>query len=136
MISKTGEYALRAVLHLAQRGGAQPQRASDIARDLGVPANYLSKILHALARAGTLVSERGPGGGFRLAKPASDLALAEVLEPFDPMARERTCLLGRPECSDQSACVVHERWKRVSEPVARFFRETTIADLLGGTVLD
>ncbi len=136
MISKTGEYALRAVLHLAQRGTAGPQRASQIARELGVPPNYLSKILHALARAGTLKSERGPGGGFRLARPPSEVALAEVLEPFDPMAREQTCLLGRPECSERNACMVHERWKRVREPVAQFFRETTIADLLGGTVLE
>lgn len=133
MISKTAEYALRALLHLAREDSDQPLRSSQIAEALGVPANYLSKILHSLARDGILVSERGPRGGFRLARPAEEFSLAEVLGPFDAHTTRRSCLLGRPECSDEAACPVHERWKDVSEPVARFFQDTTLGDLLVGT---
>lgn len=130
MLSKTSEYALRAVLHLAREGADLPVRASEISRVLDVPANYLSKILHALARADILTSERGPRGGFRLARPANELTLAAVIEPFDPLMQQRSCLLGRPECSDATPCAVHDRWKQVSEPVAEFFRQTMVADLL------
>lgn len=134
MISKTAEYALRALLHLAREDARGPLRASQIADSLGVPANYLSKILHGLARDGILISERGPRGGFRLARAANELPLAEVLGPFDPHTTRRSCLLGRPECSDETACPVHDRWKEVSEPVARFFQDTTVGDLLGGAL--
>ncbi len=132
MISKTAEYALRALLHLAREDAEHPLRSSHIADALGVPANYLSKILHSLARDGILISERGPRGGFRLARPAQELSLAEVLGPFDAHTTRRSCLLGRPECSDETACPVHERWKEVSEPVARFFQDTTLGDMLEG----
>lgn len=133
MISKTAEYALRAVLHLAREGGAGPLRANEVAEALGVPANYLSKTLHQLARAGVLHSERGPRGGFSLAKPSHELALADILEPLDPGWLESPCLMGRPECSEVGACALHGRWKRVREPVSRFFRETTLADVLQGS---
>ncbi len=131
MISKTNQYALRAVLYLAQDDGAAPVRASEIANGLGLPANYLSKILHSLARTGVLESERGPRGGFRLARAPAELSLAAVMAPFDPLISQRTCLLGRSECSDDAPCRVHERWKKASDPVVDFFNETMIADLLG-----
>ena len=130
LISKTAQYALRSVLRLAEQGRGETLRASEIAGDLGIPSNYLSKILHALARAGVLRSERGPHGGFRLARPADEMVLAEILEPLDPDILHQTCLLGRPQCSDDHSCAVHDRWKRVREPMLRFFRETRVADVL------
>jgi Rrf2 family protein len=104
--------------------------ASDIARALRLPENYLSKILHALARAGVVDSERGRGGGFSLARPATRLSLAEVIEPFDELAARRHCLLGRPACSDRSPCPAHARWTAVGEQVQDFFHHTTVADLI------
>ena len=132
MISKTAEYALRAVLHLARNGNGGPLRANEIAETLDVPANYLSKTLHLLARAGVLSSERGPRGGFRLARSPQELCLADVLEPLDPAMLESSCLLGQPQCSDVASCTVHHRWKEVREGVCRFFRETTLAEVLAG----
>lgn len=134
MISKTAQYAISAVLHIARETDrGRPARANEIAETLGVPRNYLSKILHVLARAGMLTSERGPRGGFRLARPATELVLADLLVAIDPAVLEATCLLGNPHCSDSSACALHERWKQVREPVSSFFRETTIADVSKGS---
>jgi Rrf2 family protein len=129
MLTKTSQYALRAILYLAVQPAGRSVRASDVAQDLGVPANYLSKILHALAREGLLVSERGPGGGFRLARAAREITVADAIEPFETLANGRQCLLGRPECLDTDACAVHERWKEVSEGMLGFFHETTVAEL-------
>jgi Rrf2 family iron-sulfur cluster assembly transcriptional regulator len=130
VISKTGEYALRAVVHIVDGRGAS-MRANEIAEALEVPANYLSKILHQLTRAGILSSERGPRGGFWLAKSPEDLSLADVLEPLDPTWLECGCVMGLPLCSDENSCPLHDRWKRVREPVRRFFQETTLAEVLG-----
>jgi len=132
VISKTAEYALRAVIHLASGSDRHPIRANEIAAALGVPSNYLSKILHTLTRAGLLTSGRGPRGGFMLARSADELVLADLLEALDPSLLQPDCLLGNADCSDQTACAVHERWKQVREPVCRFFRETTVAQVVEG----
>lgn len=131
MLSKTAEYALRAVLYLARQPDERLVRATDVAEDLGVPANYLSKTLHTLARDGVLVSERGPHGGFALAIPADEIPLARVVELFDDLGPRQECLLGRPRCRDEDPCVAHSRWKETFDRVTEFFRETMVADLLG-----
>jgi Rrf2 family protein len=131
VLSQTAEYALRAVLFLADRDGA-PASVDDIAAALHVPRNYLSKTLHRLAAEGVLASARGRGGGFRLAVDPGRLTLLRIVEPFDRLTGERRCLLGRPECSDRSPCPAHRQWGAVSERVAAFFRERTVADLLRG----
>lgn len=132
MISQTAEYALRIVLAIAaQDGRGRPQGAGELARRLGLPANYTAKTLHALARAGVLASTRGKGGGFRLARPAHRIRLRDVVAPFDPIGETSVCLLGRPQCSDRAPCPAHERWKTAQAGVLEFFRGTTVADLLG-----
>ncbi len=132
MISKTAEYGLRAVLHIAAADTDAPLRAADVAESLGVPANYLSKILHNLVQAGILTSGRGPKGGFRLSVSPEELTLAEVIRPLDPNTLEQTCLLGNPQCTESSACAVHERWKRVREPLLAFFEGNTVRDVVEG----
>jgi Rrf2 family protein len=130
MLSNTGEYALRAVIHLAQHEGEGPVRVEDVATALSVPRNYLSKILHALVKRGILASLRGPKGGFRLALPSELVSLYDVVEPFDDIEARRVCLLGGRECGDDQPCVVHDRWKGVASEVAAFFRETKLADVV------
>ncbi|HEY7194893.1 MAG TPA: Rrf2 family transcriptional regulator [Gemmatimonadales bacterium] len=130
MLSQTAEYALRAVLHLAQHGDTRPIRVNEMADALHIPQNYLSKILHQLTRHRVLVSLRGKAGGFRLADRPDELSLSAIVTPFDRVDERRRCLLGRPQCSDRTACAAHTRWKDVADTVAQFFRETTVADLL------
>lgn len=129
ILSQTAVYALKATLCLADSGQDAPVRVDDIAKELGVPRNYLSKILHALARGGVLDSTRGPGGGFRLAHSADEVTLSQVIEHFDDLTTRSGCLLGRTQCSDEDPCAAHSRWKHVSDAVSTFFDETSIADL-------
>lgn len=129
-ISGTTQYALRAVLYVAEHGATEPVRVDAIARALNVPRNYLSKTLHALARAGVLRSGRGPRGGFQLAQPPSALRIADVAAPFGDLA-VRECLLGRPACGWKNPCSAHSRWEEASRALQSFFRETSVADLLG-----
>ena len=133
MISRTAKYALRAVVHLASEERDDPVPVDVVAERLDVPRNYLSKTLHRLAKAGVLDSTRGPHGGFRLARPAEDLPLEEVVAPFDEDELRRQCLLGRDRCTDENPCPAHERWKRLGEETAAFYRETTVADLAANT---
>jgi Rrf2 family protein len=130
MLSQTAEYALRAALQLAQQQADEPLQAAELASRLRLPRNYLSKTLHGLARAGVLASARGKGGGFRLARPAARITLADVIAPFDQLDGPRRCLLGRAECSDRQPCVAHRRWQAARQDAVRFYRTTTLAALL------
>jgi Rrf2 family protein len=130
ILSQTAEYALRAVLYLGQQPKGTLTRVNDVASALKIPRNYLSKILHVLARAGILSSTRGKAGGFRLATPVERLTLLKVVGEFDDVDQRRHCLLGNPVCSDRTACAAHAQWKQTADAVATFFRTTTIADLL------
>ncbi len=132
LLSQTGEYALRAVLFIAEHDRDRSVRVDEMARALRLPRNYLSKTMHQLARAGVLASTRGKAGGFRLAVPAERLTLHRVVAPFGDVNDRRRCLLGRAECSDRNACAAHDHWREVAEHVSTFFRETTVADLRQG----
>lgn len=131
ILSQTAEHALRAVLYVAGRGGeTELIKIDEIVGELRMPRNALSKTLNALVRAGVLISERGPHGGFRLAVPADELPLARVIAPFGSVGQQRQCLLGRVVCSDRSPCAAHATWKSVSEQLSGFFQQSTVADLL------
>lgn len=130
MLSSTGAYALRAVIHLAARQGDGPVRVDDVADALDAPRNYLSKVLHTLVKLGVLRSLRGPHGGFELAVPASELTLSRVLEPFEEVDGPRSCLLGEGDCDEADPCALHARWSGVATEVAAFFRETVLADVV------
>ncbi len=132
-LSQTAIYALKAALCLAEADPDLPMRVEDIAQRLDVPRNYLSKILHVLAKGGALTSTRGPKGGFRLARSAADVKLSEIVRHFDELSEESGCLLGRAKCSDTNPCLAHHRWKDVSLVVHDFFQGTALADLLDGS---
>ena len=127
MLSNTGAYALRAVIFLARHEGEGPVRVDDVASALGVPRNYLSKVLHALVKEGALGSLRGPAGGYQLAVPASQLTLERVVAPFDG---RRRCLLREGECDEDDPCALHDRWAGVATGVAAFFRDTVLEDVV------
>jgi Rrf2 family protein len=130
LVSRTEEYALRAAVCLARRYGDESVRARDMAKATGIPANYLSKILHQLGRAGVVVSERGRAGGFRLASHPREVVLAAVVAPFEPQVQRTRCLLGLPQCSDSNPCGAHERWKVIKEATLAFLNDTTLADVI------
>lgn len=131
MLSQTAEYAIRAVLHIAEHGADRPVSVGEIAEALAVPRNYLSKTLHQLSRAGIVTSTFGPGGGFQLGPRANALTLDRIIAPFDTSG-ERHCLLGQARCRDSAPCPAHGRWKGIAEQIHTFFGTTTVADLLNG----
>ena len=118
------------MVHLATHSNGRRVAAWDISTILGIPANYLGKILHALAREGILESSRGKHGGFRLAVPPEQISLLQIVSLFDSLGEKPRCLLGRMECSSEHPCAAHGRWKGVADQVTAFFNETTVSDLL------
>jgi Rrf2 family protein len=131
MLSGTAVYALRAVTHLAGQPPGRPMRTSELAAAVDVPYNYLGKVLHQLVRTGILKSFRGKRGGFQLAVPAEEVTLHEIASLFCQIERPR-CLLGRPECTEEDPCPLHERWTAAGLEIEKILRETKVADLTRG----
>jgi len=129
MISKTGVHAILALALLAKLDPDEYAGASHIAKEVGAPQNYLGKLLKHLAEEGILESKKGFGGGFRLALPADEITLLDVLEPVDRVSKWNGCFLGRTKCSDESPCAVHDRWSRIRTMYLQFLKDTTIAEL-------
>jgi len=130
MFTTTSQYALRALVELAREPAGSSVLGQDLAERAAIPANYLAKILWTLRNAGLLAATRGHGGGYRLARPAQQITLVEVVRQFEGIYAEPGCLLGEQhECSDQTPCSAHSAWKKVKQAYLDFIRETTIADI-------
>jgi Rrf2 family protein len=129
MISQTAEYAIRALAYIAANGSGRRVLAREISKELAVPANYLSKILHHLARSRVLASARGASGGFELAVDPETVTLLDVVKLFDGTATRRECFLGQAVCSDENPCHVHHRWKPVITAYLDFLAEMTLAEM-------
>ena len=129
MLSTTAEYALRALLSLAN----EPDKATlgrDLAASSGVPANYLSKILLDLKKGGFVQAVRGTGGGYRLGRPPEEVRLMDVVEFVDGTAARPGCFLaGSDACSDADPCLAHDRWAEVRDHYVAFLESTTLADV-------
>lgn len=133
MISTTAKHALAALTALAELPEGQYAGAAEVAGGIDAPRNYLGKLLKTLADQGLVESQKGKGGGFRLARAPSSLTLLEAVEPIDHVSRWSGCFLGRGRCSDDRPCAVHDHWAEVRDVYLDFLRGTTIADLAART---
>jgi Rrf2 family protein len=123
-------HAVRAMVALARLPEGSYAGASSVAKEIGAPRNYLGKLLQNLAREGLVESQKGLGGGFRLARAPRSISLLDVVEPIEHVSRWSGCILGRAECSDEMPCAIHTRWKTVRSAYLRLLTRTTIADLV------
>ncbi len=128
MISTTAEYALRAIVAIAQSDG-QAVVTPTIADRTKVPAGYLPKILQLLRRAGLVDSKRGLGGGFTLTRPPSEISLLDIVDAVDPIKRIERCPLGLA-AHGTNLCTLHRQLDQAAEAVRTTFRNTTIQALL------
>lgn len=128
MLSQTAEYALRAVVFLADNEGEQ-HTSDRISAATKVPVGYLAKILQQLARAGLVASQRGPHGGFTLAIPRNKLTVYDVVQAVDPVQRINSCPL-ELKSHGVYLCPLHRLLDNTAAYIERTFRKVTIGSLL------
>ena len=90
-------------------------RAQEIAKAEDIPLPILSKVLQDLARDGLLKSRRGPGGGFRLARPPEHISLRDVVAAIDGTEDFYRCAAGLAGCTEEAPCPLHDMWTRFRE---------------------
>jgi Rrf2 family protein len=103
----------------------EPVSVPAIAAELRASEAHLAKVLRSLARAGLLASKRGPGGGYTLTKPASQITLLDVYEALEGPVRRDGCLFSRPVCS-QLGCILDGLVERVRDEVIGHLSTTTL----------
>ena len=129
MFSQTVEYALRAVVYLAQHEADGAVGNRTIAEATQVPPSYLSNVLHDLAAAEILVSRRGVGGGFQLRQAADELTILDVLNAVDPLQRITGCPLSLASHCEQ-LCPMHARLDEALATMEKTLGGSTIREMM------
>ena len=131
MFSQTVEYALRAIVHLADQA-PNPCTTEQIAKATKVPQAYLSKVLQSLRQSNVVHSQRGIGGGISLVKTPAELNLLEVVNAVDPICRIKTCPLGL-KGHGANLCPLHRKLDDAMKETETAFSDTTLADILSSS---
>jgi Rrf2 family protein len=126
------DYSLKALLMLADRyPSAQPLRVEEIAAVQGVPENYLRRLLIELKRGGLVLSQKGPSGGYMLARPPTRITMADVVEIIEGDYTPVECLEDGATsfCSRDSGCPMRDVWREVRDSVVGILRNATLQSL-------
>lgn len=124
------DYAVRALVALAQRQGKGPVHATQVAKTMAMPEPYLNHILHTLSKHGLTTTLRGPLGGHMLAMEPADINLSMVMAAMDESNALVNCLDDENACSLLDCCAQRSVWQTVEEAVNTILERTTIADLV------
>jgi Rrf2 family transcriptional regulator, iron-sulfur cluster assembly transcription factor len=128
-VSTRGDYAARALLSLALHASEEPTSVKEIAERTNLPQPYLEQILLAAKGAGLVRSKRGVGGGYVLARPSSQITLAQIVAAVDgPLT---TLVTEHDHC--EGHCVLQEVWVGVSDEMRLVLERVTLADLVERT---
>jgi len=129
MFTQTVEYALRAIVYLAEVDGEERVNSERIAGATQVPHAYLSKVLKQLVTHGLIDSTRGVRGGFRLAHQPDKISVLDVVNAVEPIQRIKTCPLQLRSHAHQ-LCPLHQRMDQALASLEEQFARTTIAEIL------
>jgi len=133
LFSRPAEYAIRAMTLLASQEPGRLTGARKISDVEKIPMPFLWKVLRMLARRGLVRSFKGIRGGYELARPAGNISLNDVFLATDGADFRETCVLGLPECDNQTPCPLHEQWKQIRTEMTQMLDHTSLADLAAVT---
>ena len=128
--SRPTKMAVRILAHMAGEAPELIQTVRDIARATQVPEPSAAKLLQSLAKQGILESRKGPGGGFRLVLPASQVFLAQIVRAVEGDGFMDECIGGFKRCTGNPECPLHRKWSGVKEQMVEFLQTTSLDEML------
>jgi len=126
IFSKKCEYGLQAILYMASIKDKEFFSAKEIARDLKIPKEFVSKILQSLVNYKIVGSKKGKNGGFYLVKKPDQIRLIDIVEAIDGNEIFEQCVLGFPNCSSGAPCPVHNQWGKLRDMAYDMLSRETI----------
>jgi Rrf2 family protein len=124
-LTRRGDYAVRAMLALADADGALVTGGA-IARDTGVPPAFLPQVMGDLIRAGLARAQQGRSGGYALARPADEISLLQIVEAVEGDSRRTTCILRGGPCGLDGTCRVHDAFFAGQESLLATIADATL----------
>jgi Rrf2 family iron-sulfur cluster assembly transcriptional regulator len=136
-LSSKGRYAVMAMTDLARAGAGTTVSLAEIASRQEISQSYLEQLFARLRRAGLVKSVRGPGGGYRLARPAGAIDIAAIIHAVDePMRAIRCSGLKTKGClSGGERCLTHDLWEQLGVQIQVFLAGVTLEDVIARRVL-
>ena len=129
MFSKSCEYAIKAMIFVAQKSKAEVRvGVKDIAKGIDAPEHFIAKILQDLGKKRLVNSVKGPNGGFYMDQINLKSSIADVVKAIEGDGIYKDCVIGLKLCSEKNPCPVHFEFKEIKKNLITMLEENTIAD--------
>ena len=139
MLSTKGRYAVMAMVDLATQSQEKPTTLAAIAERQEIPLAYLEQIFAKLKRSGIVMSSRGPGGGYRLAKQAERISIASVVDASEEDISVTRCHgAANDGCmkSTRARCLTHDLWDGLERQIEHYLGSLSLADVCARKVTE
>ena len=128
-LTTKGRFAVTAMLDLALRADGGPVTLAGISERQSISLSYLEQLFGKLRRRNLVESVRGPGGGYRLARPISEITVAEIVIAVDEPLDATQCAGGH-NCRDKQSCMTHDLWTTLNSKMFDYLGSVSLADLV------
>lgn len=127
MFSKTCEYAIKALIFIAQKTNNERKVGiKDVAEGIDSPEHFIAKILQTLSKKGFVNSSKGPNGGFYMDENTLEVTLADVVKEIDGDKILYGCGIGLKQCSETHPCPIHNDFKVIREQIVEMLEKSKI----------
>ncbi len=128
-LTTKGRYAVTAMLDLAFHSQQKPVTLTEIATRQTISLSYLEQLFSKLRKAGMVIGVRGPGGGYKLSRVASEICIADIISAVDESIDSTKCA-GKANCQDNQPCLTHDLWMGLSEQIRSYLKGISLHELL------
>lgn len=128
-LTTKGRFAVTAMLDLALNEVDKPVTLAGISERQGISLSYLEQLFSRLRRQGLVKSVRGPGGGYRLAKPQAEITVSAIITAVDELIDATQCG-GQENCQDDRRCMTHDLWASLNAKILEYLSGVSLADLV------
>ena len=128
-LTSKGHYAVTAMLDVALHAEQGPVPLADISERQAISLSYLEQLFSRLRKQGLVASVRGPGGGYRLGKPANEISIGQVIAAVNESVDATRCH-GQNGCQGGIQCLTHSLWRDLSDRISNFLDEITLGELV------
>lgn len=128
-LTTKGRYAVTAMLDLALHGSEGPVSLAEISTRQEISLSYLEQLFAKLRRHGLVISTRGPGGGYSVARELCDVAVSEIIGAVNESVDATQCA-GKQNCHSHGRCLTHDLWEGLSAQIEEFLSTVSLQDMI------
>lgn len=128
-LTTKGRFAVTAMLDLALLEAEKPVTLAGISERQDISLSYLEQLFSRLRRQGLVMSVRGPGGGYRIAKPHHDISVSDIITAVDEQIDATQCG-GNENCHEDGPCMTHDLWASLNQKILDYLSGVTLADMV------